>query len=103
MDFGQGRDGRGRLDTAFSLRYSCFRPERRIGQRGDATRAPTQGPRPETGRSPRPFPFSGIGTKAINPGVRGRSPRNKPVDSLGKPQFHTPPPTGVTYVNIVGA
>jgi hypothetical protein len=37
--------------------YDSQRPRRRIGQRGFATRAPTQGPRPALGRSPfRPAP-----------------------------------------------
>ena len=42
-------------------------PGRRIGLRGDTTRAPTQGPRPKGGRhdAALSFPF-GIGTKATN-------------------------------------
>src|SRR3954464_11021608 len=46
------------------------RPGRRIGRRGDTTRAPSQGPRPKGGRhdAALSFPF-GIGTKAANRGI----------------------------------
>jgi hypothetical protein len=42
-------------------------PGRKIGLRGDTTRAPSQGPRPKGGRhdAALSFPF-GIGTKAVN-------------------------------------
>lgn len=60
---------------------------RRIGQRRSATRAPTQGPRPEPGsRIARPcslFDGSGIGTKAIN--FRGTMPRPLRQDVLHHP------------------
>src|SRR4029077_4686200 len=48
-------------------RYDEGRPGRRIGLRGDTTRAPSQGPRPKGGRhdAALSFPF-GIGTKAAN-------------------------------------
>jgi hypothetical protein len=39
------------------LRGTLRRPERRIGQRGDATRAPTQGPRPERAARCRPTAY----------------------------------------------
>jgi hypothetical protein len=49
-----------------------IRPERRIGQRWEPTRAPTQGPRP-TGRQDAALFLVGIGSKAINPNVCSQS------------------------------
>ena len=48
----------GGICTVAVLRGALRRPGRRIGQRGDATRAPTQEPRPERAARCRPvFPF----------------------------------------------
>jgi hypothetical protein len=46
----------------------CSWPGRRIGLCCEATRAPSQGPRPNGAARCRPLPF-GIGTKALNPPV----------------------------------
>jgi hypothetical protein len=57
-----------------------IRPGRRIGQCWEATRAPTQGPRPRRGviyGTPfrlHPLLNLGIGIKAINPGGLGAEP-----------------------------
>ena len=54
-----------RCNRRFDDRLECDRPERRIGQRWEATRAPTQGPRPKrgVGRCPVLFLSFGIGRK----------------------------------------
>ena len=55
-----------RLPRGARCAYDERWPGRRIGLRGDTTRAPTQGPRPKGAARCRPvFPF-GIGTKAVN-------------------------------------
>src|ERR1043166_3651958 len=48
-----------------ACRLQRLRPERRIGQRWEATRAPTQGPTPTGGTMP-PLPGR-FGTNAVNP------------------------------------
>ena len=61
----------------------------------EPTRAPTQGPRPETGRRVRPAPFSvsGIGTHAINPrGAWGAGPPVKENRFFRFRQLITTPP-----------
>src|SRR5438067_1213998 len=52
-------------NKGFDPRLECDRPERRIGQRWEATRAPTQAPRPKRGveRCPVLYLSFGIGTK----------------------------------------
>src|SRR4051812_13912603 len=60
-------DLRGVVARVVRRPYDGGWPGRRIGLRGDTTRAPSQGPRPKGGRhdAALSFPF-GIGTKAAN-------------------------------------
>src|SRR3954464_2940556 len=64
---GRRADPGGIVARVIRRHYDGGRPGRRIGLRGDTTRAPSQGPRPKEGRhdAALSFPF-GIGTKAAN-------------------------------------
>src|SRR5258707_14440204 len=60
-------DLRGIIARLVRRHYDGGRPGRRVGLRGDTTRAPSQGPRPKGGRheAALSFPF-GIGTKVAD-------------------------------------
>jgi hypothetical protein len=86
------------------VRYAspCWRvqylwPGRRIGLCCEATRAPSQGPRPNGAARGRPLPF-GIGTKALNPlgwtPPRRRSRAHRLIRTVVSPFRSFPPPRG---------
>src|SRR5208337_5131873 len=66
------------------LRGTLRRPGRRIGQRGDATRAPTQGPRPERAARSRPTAYRDWPVDVHTPkaNVQYRTLDRKPLKSV---------------------